>query len=146
MIREKEARDTPIIMDIWLRANIQAHPFLTESYWQDNQSIVEQQYLPIADTLVAEIEGRIAGFISIIENSFIGALFIDPKEQGKGLGASLIQAAKERYSCLELGVYAENERAVSFYARCGFAIKSKQPNEDSGHMEYTMIWSPDSEG
>ncbi|WP_324254054.1 N-acetyltransferase [Paenibacillus sp. 1001270B_150601_E10] len=140
IIREFQAEDMPVVMDVWLRSNMSAHSFIPEAYWRRNQKTVEEVYMPVAKTYVTEQDGRVMGFISIIEGNYIGALFVDPHEQGKGLGKALLQYCQERYARLELGVYADNERAVQFYKHCGFTIKSEQPNEDSGHMEYTMYW------
>ncbi|WP_110954963.1 N-acetyltransferase [Anaerosinus massiliensis] len=130
------------IMEIWLDTNITAHHFIPEQYWQDHYNIVKEQYMPIAETFVYKQGGdsQVEGFISIIEKSFIGALFVKKESQGKGIGLNLIEHCKTLYPALELAVYVENEGAVKFYKYCGFAIKVEQMNADSGFREYIMRW------
>ncbi len=83
----------------------------------------------------------IKGFISVLDNSFIGALFVLEAQQGKGIGKKLLECCKFLCSNLELAVYSQNKPAVDFYTRNGFAIKKEQPNEDSGFIEYIMFWT-----
>jgi putative acetyltransferase len=121
-----------------VKGNIIAQDFIPEEYWVKNYSIVKNEYIPISDTFVYEDNGIIKGFISIIDNSFIGALFIDKEYQNKGIGKKLIDFCKGKYSELKLCVYAQNNQAVGFYKNCGFVITSEQNNSDSGYPEYEM--------
>ncbi|GAA0091468.1 hypothetical protein UT300009_14960 [Paraclostridium bifermentans] len=94
--------------------------------------------MPIADTFAYEEDGEIRGFISIINNEFIGALFVDVKFQGMGIGSKLIDYSIEKYKKLTLAVYKENQKSVEFYTRKGFKIIEEGLNEDSGYTEYIM--------
>lgn len=98
-------------------------------------------YLPQATTYVEEENGVVKEFVGILPNSFIGALFVDAKFQRQGVGAKLIDHYKTLYDTLSLAVYVENKSAVAFYLKNGFNIIAQHPNEDSGHLEYTMAWS-----
>lgn len=102
--------------------------------------VVKEQYLPLAKTFVYEEGKQIQGFISIIEGNFIGALFVDTRSQGKGVGKALIDYCKAQYEVLELAVYVENQRAVDFYKKQGFHVIAEQENEDSKAREYGMRW------
>lgn len=141
MIKKLDNRYIDDIMDIWLSTNISAHNFISEQYWTKNYDIVKNEYLPISETFVYEEDGKVKGFISIIDNSFIGALFVLEKDQGQGIGKKLIKHCKNIYSSLELCVYVENINAVNFYKGCGFIIVKEQENEDSEFMEYLMKWT-----
>lgn len=140
MIRLLQFQDIDSVMTIWLQSTILAHPFIEESYWMKNYDIVKNIYLPNSTTYVYESEERIQGFISIIEDSFIGALFIAPEIQGKGIGSKLLQEALSHYPKLSLAVYKDNLNATKFYQSKGFKIFQEQVNEDSGHKEYVMIY------
>ncbi|MEG6586773.1 N-acetyltransferase [Dendrosporobacter sp. 1207_IL3150] len=140
MIKEFEMLDTKEVMDIWLDANIAAHSFIPQEYWIDNYKVVEETYLPSSQTFVYQQANTIKAFISIVNGSFIGALFVSPECQGKGIGKELINYCKSIYSTLELAVYSQNKSAVEFYKHCGFTIIAEQPNEDSGFNEYIMSW------
>lgn len=140
MIYINEMKDSQIeeVMDIWLASTIQGHPFIPRDYWQDSYKVVKEQYLPIAKTFIYEEDEKIKGFISIIEGSFIGALFVDIHSQGKGIGKALLEYCKGQYETLELAVYIENEKAVEFYKKQGFSVIMEQENEDSKRREYIM--------
>lgn len=125
------------IMKIWKEATIKAHPFISKEYWLENYDVIKEKYIPIAETYVY-LEEEILGFISIINKEFIGALFVDPNCQGKGIGEKLIKHAKEKYINLTLTVYKENEKAVGFYKKVGFVVKGDQLNEDTNKIEYIM--------
>jgi len=140
MIRKLIPQDIRAVMDIWISTNITAHDFIAEEYWEKNYDIVEKEYLPAADTYVYEEEQEIKGFISILNDLFVGGLFVDENSQGKGIGKALLNYVKEQYNELELCAYADNYKAVNFYKHCGFIVTEQQPNEDSGYLEYNMKW------
>ncbi|WP_025161530.1 N-acetyltransferase [Paraclostridium bifermentans] len=138
MIRKLKNVDIEKIMDIWLVSTIKAHDFISKEYWQNNYNIVKNEYIPISETFVYEKDGEIKGFISIINNEFIGALFVDIRFQGMGIGTKLINYSVEKYEKLTLAVYKENKNSVEFYTRKGFKIIEEGLNEDSGYLEYIM--------
>lgn len=138
MIRKLENKDIDKIMDIWLKSTIKAHDFIEEKYWKDNYNTVKNIYIPMADSFVYEDDKGIKGFISIINNEFIGALFVDIDNQGSGIGKKLIDYVMHKYNHLSLAVYKENKKSVDFYISRGFKIIKEQLNEDSGYEEYIM--------
>lgn len=140
MIKELKIENTNEVMEIWKEATIDAHNFIPKEYWLKSYNVVKEVYIPMAKTSVYIEENKIIGFISIIDDEFIGALFIDVNSQDKGVGTKLIDYVKKRYNKLSLAVYVENNRAVEFYKRCGFVVEGKGANEDSGHEEFIMKW------
>ncbi len=138
MIRKLENKDINIIMDIWLKSTIKAHNFIDENYWRKNYNNVKNIYIPISDTFVYEDNGRIKGFISIINNDFIGALFGDVNSQGMGIGSKLIDYAISIYGNLSLSVYKDNENAFAFYKNKNFKILSEEVNKETKFLEYIM--------
>lgn len=138
MIRNIENKDIDKIMDIWLKSTIKAHDFIDEEYWNSNYNTVKDVYIPMSDTFVYEDEENIKGFISIINNEFIGALFVDIDCQGNGIGKELINYVINKYKKLNLAVYKDNKKSVDFYINRGFKIVKEQENEDSAYAEYIM--------
>ena len=138
MIRSIENKDIDKIMNIWLSSTIKAHDFIPKEYWENNYNIVKDVYIPMSETFVYEDEECIKGFISIINNEFIGALFVYTDFQNSGIGKKLIDYVATRYNNLSLAVYKENKKAIDFYINRGFKIIQEQINEDSGHDEYIM--------
>lgn len=138
MIRKLKNTDIDKLMDIWLESTVRAHSFISREYWESNYKVVKDVYIPMADTFVYEEDGEIKGFISIINNEFIGALFVDVKFQGMGIGSKLIDYSVEKYKNLTLAVYKGNQKSVEFYTRKRFKIIKEGLNEDSGYPEYIM--------
>ena len=138
MIRQLQNKDIDKIMGIWLESTIYAHKFITKEYWNENYNIVKDVYIPMSKTFIYEDNDDIRGFISIINNDFIGALFVEKNYQSQGIGKSLIDYAKNLYDNLSLAVYKENEKALEFYKKMGFKIISENINEDTNCVEYIM--------
>ena len=138
MIRQLQSKDIDKIMGIWLESTIYAHKFISKEYWNENYNIVKDVYIPMSKTFIYEDNDDIRGFISIINNDFIGALFVEKNYQSQGIGKSLIDYAKNLYDNLSLAVYKENEKALEFYKKMGFKIISENINEDTNCVEYIM--------
>lgn len=138
MVRKFKNEDVHKVMDIWKESTIKAHDFINKKYWEDNYDTVKNVYLPMSDTFVYTEEEKIMGFISIIDNEFIVALFVDINCQGLGAGSKLIDYVIKKYGSLSLAVYKDNEKAVKFYKDKGFEIIIEQDNEDSNLKEYIM--------
>lgn len=138
MIRQLQNKDIDKIMEIWLESTIDAHKFISKEYWNENYNIVKDMYIPMSKTFVYEDNDDIRGFISVINNDFIGALFVEKNYQGQGIGKSLIDYAKNLYDNLSLAVYKENEKALEFYKKMEFKIISENINEDTNCVEYIM--------
>ena len=138
MIRKLNEADIDKVMDIWMKSTIKAHDFISKEYWQDNYNTVKEVYIPMSETFVYKDVQGIKGFISVINNEFIGALFVDIDFQGNGIGKQLIDYAVSKYGKLQLAVYKENKKSVEFYINRGFKIIEEQINDDSKHVEYIM--------
>ena len=138
MIRKLKDEDLNKIMNIWLESTIKAHNFISEDYWKNNYNIVKEIYIPMAETFVYDDGLDIKGFISIINNEFIGALFVEINSQNLGIGSKLIDYTIRKYKNLNLAVYKNNKKAVSFYKTKGFKVVKEEVNEDSGFQEYIM--------
>ena len=86
--------------------------------------------------LIAEIDGHIVGYTSIIDgyNTDIAApelfmldLFVVARWRSRGVGRALVsavarEAVRRRLHCLEWGVRGTNTRAKRFYRRLGATI------------------------
>lgn len=141
MIKQLDNSHINSIMDIWLKANITAHNFIPERYWIKNYDVVKNEYIPISQTFIYEENKITKAFISIINNSFIGALFVLKEYQGQSIRKILLDYCKGLHSSLDLCVYKENINAINFYKRCGFVKVKERSNKDSGFIEYIMKWT-----
>ena len=140
MIRRSKEADTEKLLDIWLKANIQSHNFISSDYWNKMQPTVRKYYIPNTETFVYEDKRQIKGFISIIDDKYVGALFVSPNYQNKKIGTKLINYVKKIHPELSLKVFVKNEGALRFYQRIGFKIIDEQVDDRTKEKELLMSW------
>ncbi len=90
---------------------------------------------------VAKIGGAVAGYVlvKIREYNWPGMVYrkvmlvdelcVDEMCRGQGIGTQMmmeVRALAKAFRCtdMQLGVYPQNDAAVSFYQKCGFTIRS----------------------
>ncbi|MEG6615192.1 N-acetyltransferase [Peptococcaceae bacterium 1198_IL3148] len=137
MIREYQKNDDQELITIWYEASIIAHNFIPSEFWAAEKKNVQEKYLPMADTYVKEVDGKIVGFISLIDD-YIGALFVSPEYQGKGAGSELISKARSLRKELTVEVYKDNIKAQQFYQKCGFTLVGARVQPETGCELLTM--------
>ena len=142
MIREMEAKDLDKAVSIWYLASVQAHGFVSETYWASQKQDMRYRYLPHCESWVYEEKGEILGFISY-KDTCMPAIFVAPEAQSKGIGSQLLNLLQQRYPRLNLTVYAENEKTHEFYIRHGFIDLKKSLCEHTGQPQYAMCWESD---
>lgn len=125
------------VMKIWLETNIDAHDFICKEYWIKNYDLV-RELLKEADVYIFEEEDVVKGFIGVVENNYIGGIFVKKEYQRDGVGQRLIDFCKATYSCLTLNVFIKNKRAINFYNKNGFVVLEELINEDTKEREYLM--------
>ena len=136
-IRAYAASDEAALSNIWWRASLAAHSFLGEPLLREQRKLVEQVYLPGAETYLAVVENNPAAFIGLLD-TFIGALFVDPDFARHGIGCSLVEHALTLKPQLELEVYAANEIACAFYAALGGVEIGRRPTDDN-NLPFELI-------
>ncbi|MFL1406690.1 N-acetyltransferase [Marinobacter sp. M1N3S26] len=137
MIREYRPGDIDQILEIWLSASIKAHNFIAPDFWQSKVNDMRYVYIPASETFIFESEGKVNGFYSLYGDN-LAAIFVAPELQGKGIGATLLDDAKNRRKNLQLTVYKENIPSVDFYEKQGFIHMGEQIDEHTGHPELIM--------
>lgn len=140
MIRKFKEEDTTKVMTIWTKGNFKAHSFIEKDYWLLHFNQVKDEYLKKAETYVYTKEDEVKGFISLLKDGYIGALFVGIDSQRQGIGRKLINYAKDRYDRLTLQVYEKNINAILFYISLGFINVKIQIDEATGEKEYVMEW------
>ncbi|MCM1263109.1 MAG: N-acetyltransferase [Butyrivibrio sp.] len=141
MIRAFRTHDLDTIMQIWLNTNIQTHSFISEKYWTDNYATVKD-VLPQAEVYVYEDNDtqQIMGFIGLTGN-YIAGIFIKETAQSNGIGKQLLNYVKKIKTNLSLNVYQKNTRAISFYQRERFFIKTENIDNSTNEKEFVMNWN-----
>lgn len=125
------------ILDIWLTANYDAHPFIPDSYWQENLAFVREQ-LPLAELYIYREQNKILGFLGVTD-SYIAGIFVRSDYRKQGIGKKLLDTVKQTHDTLNLSVYEKNSNALTFYDKHGFQ-KSSESIDETGECEYHLIW------
>ncbi|NCE64765.1 GNAT family N-acetyltransferase [Pseudoflavonifractor sp. 524-17] len=141
MIRAMKEQDLTAVMQIWYDTNVKAHCFIPEEYWAGHFPAVKDQ-LPQAEIYVFENDNsdEIDGFIGLT-GSYIAGIFVKEAAQSRGIGAQLLNYAKQFKTGMELSVYQKNTQAVRFYQREQFMIQSEQIDDSTGEREFIMAWT-----
>ena len=140
MIRPFCNDDAEEVVRVWLEASLEAHGFIPRAYWEAAVEDMRTLYLPMSDEIVVHIDdatGRIDAFWAFVD-TYLAALFVAPRAQGKGLGSRLFRIAGRMHPELTLSVYRENERAVAFYRKRGLVVLKERVEERTGHVELVM--------
>jgi len=83
----------------------------------------------------------VAGIVSLIGNE-VGAIFVHPDYQGRGIGRALMDHVASLRDYLYLDVFEENAVGRRFYDRYGFQFERKHVHEPTGQMQIRMDYRP----
>ena len=136
-IRQYADEDLAAVLSSWENASKIAHPFLTKEFTDQERLNIPNLYLPNADTWVVETGGTVVGFIAMLGNE-VGAIFVEPEFQGKGLGRVLMDKAHELYGDLEVDVFQANSIGCKFYAKYGFKHMAESVHEATGNKLFRL--------
>lgn len=137
MIRSATPGDTEAIVVAWRSASRVGHPFLDESFLTAEEARLRDVWLPSATTFVAESDGDVVGFLSLV-GSTVGGLFVHADHQRRGVGAALLDHAATVASRLRLEVFEANTGGVAFYQACGFRPIGHSVDPDTGLVQVVM--------
>ena len=140
MIREAQRSELPAILELWLASTTWGHPFIKANYWRDCIPLVRDAYLANAQNWVWEEDGKLLGFVSIMEGRFLAAMFVAPKAVRRGIGKALMQYVQQRYPHLMLEVYQKNQPAIDFYRAQGFHIVDCAWQDETQLPTWIMSW------
>lgn len=144
MIRQYRDQDLEDLLTAWAAASDIAHPFLTQEFLDLERKNIPNLYLPNAETWVCEDEGRVVGFVALLGNE-LGAIFVHPSHQRRGVGWQLMDKAKELRGELVVEVFKANTIGRAFYVKYGFEIIAEKVHEQTG-FDLLRMRLPNSEG
>ncbi|HDR7611732.1 TPA: GNAT family N-acetyltransferase [Bacillus mycoides] len=116
--------------------------FLNEAYSDEKMKYrLENTHL-----FVAEEEGEVIGFanfspIRLQNEAELGAIYLLPDQQGKGIGTALLQKGITTLKGIRkmyIHVEAENEKGKRFYEAKGFAALEQFEEDFEGHLMQTI--------
>ena len=124
-IRLAQAGERQQLEDLQRRASL-ALPDYREQLTAHPDAIgLPSEQIELGQVIVAELDGRMAGFAAVVENELDG-LFVEPDLWRQGIGSALIEAAthQARRDGLALRVIA-SPTAREFYESCGFSVEGE---------------------
>jgi len=136
--------DEAAAIDLWHRTWQQAYPQIDFAarldWWRERW---RKDLVPKAQIVVSEQDGMLTGFVTIDADGYLDQLVVDPNHWGSDAARLLVDEAKRLSpSGVTLLVNKDNARAISFYARNGFAHAGEDVNPTSGRPVLKMAWRP----
>jgi putative acetyltransferase len=141
-LRPYTSADEAAAIALWQRTWQQAYPHLDfaarvawwRARWRD-------ELVPAARIVIAEQNGIMAGFVTVDSTGYLDQIVVAPEVWGSPVAAALLGEAKRISPArLELLVNQDNERAIRFYKKHGFAVSGTDTNTRSGAALYRMRW------
>ena len=142
LIRPYVESDLEGVLSAWENASKLAHPFLTAAFQAKERYNIPNVYLPNTDTWVAEVEGVVVGFIALMGNE-VGAIFVEPRLHGAGVGKALMDKAREIHRDLEVEVFEANSIGRRFYSGYGFEPLAEKHHQETGNKVLRLKYCAD---
>ena len=123
IITEAVETDVPFLAALYDQIRREEFPWEKEVTMEDFARDTKGEKI-----LVAKMEGRILGFLSIWEETrFIHCLFVAKDDRGLGIGEALVKEAEGRYGLpLTLKCMEENTKALAFYKHTGWIENTRR--------------------
>ena len=126
-IRPAAVEEWGILEDLQRRASLEPGPYQEQLIAHPDAIALPQEQVERGQVMVAEIDGRIAGFVAVVQmesKAELDGLFVDPEYSRQGIGSALVAEAvhEARRQGLSLTVIASPEARL-FYEKCGFTAE-----------------------
>lgn len=138
VLRPATADDMAAVADLWHAGWHDAHPGHVPDGLTAGRTLAEfhgRAPSRVADTTVAEVDGRLAGFVMVVGDE-VEQVYLDAAHRGSGVATTLLdeslrQVAAAGHPEAWLAVVEGNARARRFYERCGW--------RDAGALPYEVV-------
>ena len=133
-LRRYRSEDLPVLARLFgetvRRVNIRDYTRAQAEAWAAGEAdlLARDDWFRRLYTLVAVVDGRIAGYGNVDDTGYLDHLFVRWDCQGQGVATALCDALEAR--CRELGVDAvtvhASRTALPFFLRRGYAVEREQ--------------------
>ncbi|MGL4763705.1 MAG: acetyltransferase [Aeromonas sp.] len=124
--------DYPALIALWEASVRATHHFLPEAEILALKPLILEHYFDAVTLHCARTEeGNIAGFSGVHEGK-LEMLFVAPAVRGSGVGRRLVEHAISQCGATLVDVNEQNEQAVGFYQKMGFAVTGRSPLDGQG--------------
>jgi putative acetyltransferase len=144
-LRPYAPADETAAIELWRRTWQVAYPEIDFSarldWWRTRW---RQDLVPTTTIVVAEQGDMLVGFVTVDPlTGYLDQIVVAPEAWGSGVADALLAAAREIAPAgLDLDVNADNERAIRFYGKHGFAVMGRDVNPRSGAPVLKLGWRP----
>ncbi len=143
-LRPYRADDEDAAIALWQETWQLAYPAIDFAarvpWWRERW---RSELVPNAAVIVAEVDGKLAGLVTIDASGYLDQLVVAPAHWGSRLATQLVDSAKQHSPRgITLLVNNDNARAISFYKRSGFVEAGEDVNPTSGRPVLRMAWTP----
>jgi putative acetyltransferase len=142
-LRPYTAADEDAAIELWRRTWAHHFPHIDfnarVAWWRERW---RQELIPVAHVVLAELDGKLAGFVTVDPDSlYLDQLVVAPEHWGSDAARALLDEAKRLSPHgLDLMVNKDNARAIRFYEKHGFAFAGEGKNPASGLPVNRMRW------
>jgi len=129
-IRLAQARERNALEDLQRRASLALGTHNAQLEANPDAIHLPAERIALGEVLVAEIDGEIAGFAVVLDESGraeLDGLFVEPSHWLRGIGRALVDEAIHlaRDRGLSLMTVVANPAAREFYELCGFSVEGE---------------------
>ncbi|MDR3347731.1 MAG: GNAT family N-acetyltransferase [Helicobacteraceae bacterium] len=120
------------IINVWEISVRSSHTFLKEKDILFYKKEIYDKWLDSVKLFAIKDEfGKMIGFMGTSDQK-IEMLFILPRMQGKGVGKTFVDYALNKLRLTKVDVNEQNQNAVLFYYKMGFALKARSQTDTEG--------------
>ncbi len=127
MIRKWQSEDTAPLLSLWLESTTEAHPFIDASYWQANEAVVRDEYLPAAETSGLGRKRYPVRFYQRHAVPVRGGVVCRPGVHRKGDQARAAEPRSAALSVFNSGGVSEKRAGGEFLSCSGFSHRRQRP-------------------
>jgi putative acetyltransferase len=144
-LRPYTPADEDAAIELWRRTWAHHFPHIDfnarVAWWRERW---RQELIPVAHVVVAEMDGVLAGFVTVDPKTvYLDQIVVAPEFWGSDVARLLLGEAKRLSPRgLDLLVNKDNARAIRFYEKHGFIYSSEDKNPVSGVAVNRMAWRP----
>jgi GNAT superfamily N-acetyltransferase len=125
VLRPAVPADASRVAEVFLQARAAFMPYAPPAHADEEvRAWVRDQLLPAGGTTIAEVLGRIVGFVSVSRgpsHGWIDQMYVEPRFVGQRIGTALLAHALTGMARpVRLHVFQANTGARRFYERHGF--------------------------
>ena len=131
-IQAVQAHLYPELIQVWEASVRASHDFLSEAQIQHLRVLLLNTYFDQVNLQVWQDEcQQCLGFVGVAADQ-IEMLFVHPSAQGMGIGAALVQHARQHLGASKVDVNEHNPKALAFYQHLGVVINGRSATDGQG--------------